>query len=1030
MTGAGDTTWTSASAVSGWTVSGTNVYETLNGNVGIGTSALQTALAITNGNVGIGTWTAAGGGLIVASGNVGIGSAWPGQPLDVNGAIRTTTTGGINFGTDNKALIQPSATTTPDLKFLTNSIEIMRITNGGNVGIGSTLPGQKLDVLGTIRTTALTMSGQTPISGYVLTASDSAGDTTWTSASAVSGWTVSGNNVYESLNGNVGIGTATPQGSLVVTNGSVGIGTWAPVAGVSLDVNGNIRVQGTNSLILGNDGKTGFTVSSAITGDIIGVTNSLERLRITNGGKIGINSSAPVQMLDVQGTIRTIGLTMSGQTPISGYVLTASDSAGDTTWTSAGAVSGWTVSGNNVYETLRGNVGIGTSALQTALAITNGNVGIGTWTAAGGNLIVNGGGNVGFGSAWPGTALDINGTARMTGFALSNNGASAGNVLVTNSVGVGTWMPASTLPGTGTAPGGGQGAVQYDNAAAFTGDATKFSFDGANIGIGTSGPHNKLDILGNIGIGTIANSLYLTSPAPNGGMIIEGNVGIGSLTPGQLLDVRGTVRTTALAMSGQTPISGYVLTASDSAGDTTWTSAGAVSGWTVSGNNVYETLNGNVGIGTSALQTALAITNGNVGIGTWTAAGGGLIVASGNVGIGSAWPGQALDVNGAIRTTTTGGINFGTDNKALIQPSATTTPDLKFLTNSIEIMRITNGGNVGIGSTLPGQKLDVLGTVRTTALTMSGQTPISGYVLTASDSAGDTTWTSAGAVSGWTVSGNNVYETNSGNVGIGTSALQTALAITNGNVGIGTWSAAGGNLIVNGGGNVGIGSAWPGTVLDINGTARMTGFTLSNNGASAGNVLVTNGVGVGTWMTATTLPGTISGLTPNFVTKASSATSITNSLLFDNGTNVGIGSINPSAALDVNGVIAIEGSGSSYFTSHVGIGSINPGQGLDVQGTVRTIGLTMSGQTPISGYVLTASDSAGDTTWTSAGAVSGWTVSGNNVYETLNGNVGIGTNLLTTSALTVMNGNVGIGTWKPGNSLEVVGGNIGIGNSV
>ena len=53
----------------------------------------------------------------------------------------------------------------------------------------------------------------------------------------------------------------------------------------------------------------------------------------------------------------------------------------------------------------------------------------------------------------------------------------------------------------------------------------------------------------------------------------------------------------------------------------------------------------------------------------------------------------------------------------------------------------------------------------------------------------------------------------------------------------------------------------------------------------------------------------------------------------------------------------------------------------------------------------------GDTTWSSAGGVSGWTVSGSNVYETAGGNVGIGTTFLTTAALTVMNGNVGIGTW-------------------
>ena len=101
---------------------------------------------------------------------------------------------------------------------------------------------------------------------------------------------------------------------------------------------------------------------------------------------------------------------------------------------------------------------------------------------------------------------------------------------------------------------------------------------------------------------------------------------------------------------------------------------------------------------------------------------------------------------------------------------------------------------------------------------------------------------------------------------------------------------------------------------------------------------------------------------------------------------------------------------------------MNPGQTLDVNGTIRTTNFVMGGQNPVSGFVLTASDSSGDTTWASAGGVSGWTVSGNNVYEAGNGNVGIGTNLLTTAALTVMNGNVGIGTWVPVQALQVNGG--------
>ncbi|MGH7250124.1 MAG: hypothetical protein ACREGC_04050, partial [Minisyncoccia bacterium] len=154
---------------------------------------------------------------------------------------------------------------------------------------------------------------------------------------------------------------------------------------------------------------------------------------------------------------------------------------------------------------------------------------------------------------------------------------------------------------------------------------------------------------------------------PIGGLITSGNVGIGSLSPGQALDVQGTVRTISFAMSGQTPISGYVLTASDSAGDTTWTSPGAVSGWTISGNDVYETLQGNVGIGTTTVnQAALSVTNGNVGIGTWTTAGGSLIVATGNVGIGSVWPGTELDIQGTVRLSANleqgGAVASGTNN--------------------------------------------------------------------------------------------------------------------------------------------------------------------------------------------------------------------------------------------------------------------------------------------------------------------------------------------------------------------------------
>jgi hypothetical protein len=224
-------------------------------------------------------------------------------------------------------------------------------------------------------------------------------------------------------------------------------------------------------------------------------------------------------------------------------------------------------------------------------------------------------GNVGINSAAPGQWLDVQGTVSTTGFLLSTNPA-AGSVLVSTSVGVGTWMPQSTLP-LGTLNSGTINQFAYYSGSTTLSASNTLIFDGTNIGISTAGPSNKLDIVGNIGIGTVGNGdNFLTTAAPNGGMLVEGNVGLGSLAPGQVLDVQGTVR------------------------------------------DVGEIINGNVGIGTSALQTVFAVTNGNVGIGTWTADGGSLIVNSGkNVGISSAWPGFLLDVNGTIRTSS-GAVRF------------------------------------------------------------------------------------------------------------------------------------------------------------------------------------------------------------------------------------------------------------------------------------------------------------------------------------------------------------------------------------
>ena len=338
----------------------------------------------------------------------------------------------------------------------------------------------------------------------------------------------------------------------------------------------------------------------------------------------------------------------------------------------------------------------------------------------------------------------------------------------------------------------------------------------------------------------------------------------------------------------------------------------------------------------------------------------------------------------------------------------------------------STNSNVGIGSQSPANKLDVTGTIRTVGFSMIGNSPISGYVLTASDSAGDATWSSIGAVGGWTVSGSNVYETGNGNVGIGTTLLTTAaLTVMNGNVGIGTWKprasldVQGASSLVTFAGSVGVGTWVPAgshARIDLVSANQYDGIVLGNGGG--------NDVG---WIAGTSASndnGQMS-LSSGGVEKAEINAAMASWLI---GGSLGIGTLSPHSLLDVGGISVGSYAGANaapaggiIISGNVGIGSINPGQMLDVQGTIRTTGLTMSGHTATAGYIMTASDSAGDATWSSLGAITGWTVSGNDVYESHLGNVGIGTVIVNQAALTVMNGNVGIGTWVPVTPLEIVG---------
>jgi hypothetical protein len=225
-----------------------------------------------------------------------------------------------------------------------------------------------------------------------------------------------------------------------------------------------------------------------------------------------------------------------------------------------------------------------------------------------------------------------------------------------------------------------------------------------------------------------------------------------------------------------------------------------------------------------------------------------------------------------------------------------------------------SGTQIGINTLSPSFTLDVNGTARVNGvLTLSSTISNGTYTYTLPSATGTLALTSQiPSLSG--------YVQGTGNANY--------VALFNGT------SSIGNSIIYQSGTNVGIMNASPTTTLDVTGGGQFSGSIIAlsfiKSGGTSAQILAADGSVITAGTNITISGGTIStsgsGITgsgtTNYVTKFTGASSIGNSLIFDNGTNIGIGLTSPSYKLDVqdNGVSGIVDVASFSVTGNGGSG--------------------------------------------------------------------------------------------------------------
>ena len=275
-----------------------------------------------------------------SNGFVGIRNSNPATALDVDGAVTATSIASpsITGGSGTTQSVTYKTTTGvgasgADHIFQVGNngaTEAMRITNGGNVGIGTTAPTAGLEILtdgsqlNALRVTSNQAYSSSPDAGIGFQFKyNTAG--TYTSGAVISG--IKENTTDGNQSGSLRFMTNSAgtiaERMRISSSGNMGIGTTSPGSRFHVKSNGSImRIEGTDHAyfeIFPQGGSTrygyiGYPVEGSnnlfisnenSSGNLVLSTSNTERLRILSTGQVGIGRSPSTSyILDLNGDMR------------------------------------------------------------------------------------------------------------------------------------------------------------------------------------------------------------------------------------------------------------------------------------------------------------------------------------------------------------------------------------------------------------------------------------------------------------------------------------------------------------------------------------------------------------------------------------------------------------------------------------------------------------------------------------------------------------------------------------------------------